>query len=184
MVTAMESNQKLASRPILDLSNLRFLVVDDNPFIRSLAKSLLRTFGAKKLLEAEDGTTALEHIEREEIDIILTNWEMRPMSGRELVSKLRKHPKQEKQMIPVILMTGHSSLADVTEARDFGVNEFLAKPLSPKELYLRVESVILRPRVFIRSKGYCGPDRHRRNDANYKGPRRRQSELGLSNRTP
>jgi two-component system chemotaxis response regulator CheY len=163
-------------RPIVDLADIQFLLVDDNPYMRNLVRGLLRSFGARKFLEAEDGISALAIIDAQKIDIILSNWEMRPMDGLDMVRRLRRHPIPEKQMLPVIMMTSHSSLDNVTTARDSGINEFLAKPIAPNELYLRIETIILHPRDFIRDRSYFGPDRHRRNDANYRGPRRRRAE--------
>ena len=71
----------------------------------------------------------------------------------------------------------------VIEARDAGVTEFLAKPISPKSLYTRVHSIVTRPREFVRTKSYFGPDR-RRHDLDFTGENRRQEDAeleGLSN---
>ncbi len=60
-------------------------------------------------------------------------------------------------------------------ARDAGITEFIAKPLSAKTLMTRVTTVIESPRLFIRSTRYFGPDRQRWRTSDYKGPERRQS---------
>jgi DNA-binding response OmpR family regulator len=71
------------------------------------------------------------------------------------------------------MLTGHSEKRRVTMARDAGVTEFLAKPISAKGLYHRILNVVANPRPFIKTKTYFGPDR-RRNIANtYIGPERR-----------
>ncbi|MGB0671119.1 MAG: response regulator, partial [Rhodospirillales bacterium] len=70
----------------------------------------------------------------------------------------------------------HTEVARVTEARDAGIHEFLAKPISAQTLYRRIVSIIETPRDFIRAPGYVGPDRKRRDDSGYRGPERRQDE--------
>jgi hypothetical protein len=62
----------------------------------------------------------------------------------------------------------------VVSARDAGVTEFLAKPISAKALYQRILNVVANPRPFIRTKTYFGPDRRRNVNPNYVGPERRK----------
>ena len=66
----------------------------------------------------------------------------------------------------------------MTEARDVGVNEFLSKPVTARGVLERIAQVVDNPRPFVRSAGYFGPDRRRRADPNYNGPRRRASDRG------
>jgi DNA-binding NtrC family response regulator len=71
------------------------------------------------------------------------------------------------------MITGHTEMDRVTAARDAGVTEFLAKPISAKGLYQRIVSVVANPRPFIKTNNYFGPDRRRNNSSNYTGPERR-----------
>jgi DNA-binding response OmpR family regulator len=80
--------------------------------------------------------------------------------------------------VPIIMLTGHTEMHRVIEARDAGVHEFLAKPISAKGLYSRVKSIIERPRPFIRAGLYFGPDRRRR-QIDWKGPERRKTSTDL-----
>ena len=73
-------------------------------------------------------------------------------------------------------MTGHSEKSRVTEARDAGVTEFVAKPVKAQTLLTRIEAVILRPRPFVRSPSYFGPDRRRTGTKDYAGPFRRADD--------
>jgi two-component system chemotaxis response regulator CheY len=167
-------------RNLLDLSALTVLVADDNDVMRSTFKQLLRAYGVRNIFEAHEGAATLQHVEERAIDILVTNWDMRPIDGIEVVRILRRHPVPEKQMIPVIMVSGHSTPRNVRYARDCGVNEFLAKPVAPTDLYQRLEEIILRPRAFIRAPNYIGPDRHRHDDNRYAGPRRRARD-GVAN---
>jgi DNA-binding NtrC family response regulator len=76
-------------------------------------------------------------------------------------------------MIPVIMITGHSTVRRVAEARDVGVSEFLSKPVTARGVIERINRVVENPRPFVRSGDYFGPDRRRREDPHYPGPHRR-----------
>jgi DNA-binding response OmpR family regulator len=76
------------------------------------------------------------------------------------------------------MLTGYTEYRRVAEALDAGINEFLAKPISPRDLYLRIASIIDHPRPFVRARGYFGPDRRRYNVGVPRGLReRRKKEL-------
>jgi DNA-binding response OmpR family regulator len=76
--------------------------------------------------------------------------------------------------VPIIMMTGHSEKKRVTAARDAGVTEFLAKPISAKALHQRILNIVANPRPFIKTKTYFGPDRRRSVSSSYSGPERRK----------
>lgn len=172
-----------AVQHMLDLSDLTFLVVDDNRDMRVMIREFLRCFGAKKFYEAEEGADALAMIDHKGVDIVITNWEMRPIDGLELVRLIRRQPTADKRTLPVIMISGHSTLPNIRLARDQGVTEFLTKPVSAKELYKRIEEVILRPRPFVRARNYIGPCRHRHDTSAYAGPKRRNIDDDLFSAT-
>jgi DNA-binding response OmpR family regulator len=78
--------------------------------------------------------------------------------------------------LPIIMMTGHSEKSRVVEARDAGVTEFVAKPLTAKAVLERIQAVIYRPRPFVRTATYFGPGRRRRDDPTFAGPWRRSTD--------
>jgi DNA-binding response OmpR family regulator len=75
------------------------------------------------------------------------------------------------------MLTAHSDKPRVEAARDAGATEFCAKPVTATELLRKVGAVINHPRPFVRSDGYVGPDRRRRDDPDYEGPERRKDRL-------
>jgi DNA-binding response OmpR family regulator len=81
--------------------------------------------------------------------------------------------------VPIIMLTGHSEKKRVIAARDAGVTEFLAKPISAKALYQRILNIVVNPRPFIKSKSYFGPDRRRTVAVNYTGPERRKGDADV-----
>ena len=94
--------------------------------------------------------------------------------GLELTQMIRQPGANSNPYVAVIMLTGHSEKKRVTAARDAGVTEFLAKPISAKALYQRIVNVVANPRPFIKTKSYFGPDRRRNVNPNYVGPERRK----------
>lgn len=155
-----------------DFDRLSVLVLDDNKHMRTLVQSILHALGIKNVREAGDAAEAFKELQRFNADLIITDWHMEPLDGLDFVRLVRTAKDSANPYIPIIMLTGHTELLRVIEARDAGVNEFLAKPISAKGLFSRMISVVERPRPFIRTKTYFGPDR-RRQDV---GPPRGVSE--------
>ena len=105
-------------------------------------------------------------------DVIFLDWMMDGMSGIDVVKEIRTSPKSPNPFVPVIMLTGHTSLQHVQTARDAGVTEFLAKPVSAKGVMSRLVAVIENPRPYVRTKVYYGPCRRRRIEA-WNGEERR-----------
>ncbi|ODT84830.1 response regulator [Phenylobacterium sp. SCN 70-31] len=155
---------------------LRILLVDDNHHMRVLLTEILRALGVVHIYEANDGAEGLQMMRDHPIDIIMTDLSMQPLDGIDFVRLLRNSPDSPNQLAPVIMVTGHSTFARVNEARDAGVSEFLTKPLTARVVVERLHQAIEHPRPFVRSGDYFGPDRRRRVDPAYDGPRRRESD--------
>jgi two-component system, chemotaxis family, chemotaxis protein CheY len=158
----------------INFNRLRFLVIDDNAHMRRIMRSLLHGFGTRDVYEAEDGAAGLEAFTQYGPDIIITDWVMPIFDGLELVQIIRQPGANANPYIPIIMLTGHSKKHRVMRARDAGITEFLAKPISTTALYERILNLIANPRPFIRTKTYFGPDRRRNVAASYIGPERRK----------
>ena len=158
---------------------LKILMVDDNHHMRILLSEILRAIDVKHLYEAADGAEALQVLRREEIDIVMTDLAMQPLDGIDFCRLVRNSPDSPNPMVPIIMITGHSTLRRIGEARDVGANEFLAKPITARGIIHRITEIVEHPRPFIRTPDYFGPDRRRRNDPNYRGPKRRAGEAGV-----
>jgi two-component system, chemotaxis family, chemotaxis protein CheY len=109
-------------------------------------------------------------------DICVLDWIMEGMSGLDLVRMLRTDPASPNPFVPVIMLTGYTQMDQVRQARDAGINEFIAKPVSVKTMMQRLTSVIESPRPFVRTKAYFGPCRRRRGGDEYRGPERRDKK--------
>jgi two-component system, chemotaxis family, chemotaxis protein CheY len=158
---------------------LKILMVDDNHHMRTLIGEILRAIGVNHLYEAADGAAALEVLRREDIDIVLTDLAMQPLDGIDFCRLVRNAPDSPNPMIPIIMITGHSTMRRIGEARDVGANEFLAKPITARGIIHRITEIVEHPRSFIRTQDYFGPDRRRRVDPHYRGPKRREGEAAL-----
>ena len=155
---------------------LKILLVDDNHHMRVLIGEIMRAIGVTEVFEANDGAEALSKMRQQNIDIVITDLSMQPLDGIDFTRLLRNSPDSPNQMCPVIMITGHSTQKRVKEARDAGVTEFLAKPVTARGIIDRITRVVEVPRPFIRNEDYFGPDRRRRADPEYTGPRRRSTD--------
>lgn len=155
---------------------LKILLVDDNHYMRVLLAEILRAIGVVRIYEANDGAEGLQMMRDHAVDVVMTDLSMQPLDGIDFVRLLRNSPDSPNQMAPVIMVTGHSTFARVNEARDAGVSEFLAKPLTARGVVERLHQAVEHPRSFVRTDDYFGPDRRRRNDPAYSGPLRRSGD--------
>lgn len=160
----------------MNLEQLKILLVDDNHHMRVLLTELLRAVGINKVYEAGDGAEGLQMMRSHSVDIVMTDLAMEPLDGIDFVRLLRNSSDSPNQMIPVIMVTGHLTLRRIQEARDAGVNEFVAKPITARNILERLQLIIDHPRPFVRTDDFFGPDRRRRNDPNYAGPLRRKAD--------
>lgn len=158
-----------------NLKNLKVLIVEDNPNMRFLILQIMRALGIREVKEAEDGADALEALKLETFDLVITDWEMAPINGIELARLVRTASDSRNPFVPIIMLTAHTELSNVVEARDSGIDEFLAKPISAKSLYAKIVSVIEKRRQFVRTQRFFGPDRRRRVDvsSDFDSPDRR-----------
>ena len=143
------------------LENVKILIIDDLQFTRTLVRRILTVLGAHEIRDATDGAKALKLMLTFEPDLIILDWEMEPMNGIEFVRNVRDSDEDANPYVPIIMLSGHSTLASVSEARDAGITEYVTKPFSAKSLFSRIRAVIDTPRSFVRTKAFFGPDRRR-----------------------
>ena len=159
---------------------LKILLVDDNQHMRMLLIEILRAIGVRHVFEALDGAEALQILRERQIDIVMTDLTMGPLDGIDFVNLLRNSPDSPAPFAPVIMITGHSTQRQVQAARDAGVNEFLAKPVTARGVVHRLTLVVEHPRPYIRCEAYFGPDRRRRPEPGFKGPHQRSGDPGVA----
>lgn len=154
--------------------SLRFVIADDNGHMRQILRAILHALGARTIHDAEDGAKALELIDSYSPDILISDLVMPIIDGVEL-TRLIRNPKGRTPFLPIIMLTGYTERWRINDARDAGVTEFLAKPISSKALLDRIQMTIDNPRPFVQSKDYFGPCR-RRQIVPFRGEGRRKED--------
>lgn len=157
-----------------DFSRLNVLVVDDSHHMRQLVRRILYAFGCQAIHDAADGTQAMSMLQKHQIDILIVDWMMKPMDGIALTKKIRQGDLVPNPYVPVIMLTAHTTIQNILQAREAGVTEYLAKPITPRGLLSRLHMVIGNPRPFVRTNEFFGPDRRRKDSSFYEGPERRE----------
>lgn len=144
------------------ITRLRIMVVEPSAQLREIVRDILRRgIGVGEVIEAKNGEEAITMMRDFPCDMIIADTGMAPVGGIELTRYIRKGSDRIDPFLPVIVVSGFPELAEIIAARDAGANEYLAKPLSAKIVELRLNAVLSRPRPFIRSDNFFGPDRRR-----------------------
>ncbi len=166
----------------LDLCGISVMVAEDNAFSRQIMRTTLRALALTDVREARDGVEALEITHQRPPDLVFIDWDLPHLDGVEFTRMVRTAADSPNPYLPVIMISAHATPFHVRAARDAGVNEYLVKPYSAAGLFSRVRAVIERPRLYVRTKTYFGPDRRRKEDPAYRAPNRRGN--GLDPRAP
>lgn len=172
--------------PNYNLERFSILVVDDNRYMRQLLVMSLKALGVGTVKQAEHGGDAIEVLKLMaldpvkagimSIDAIFSNWQMSPVDGLMLLRWVRRAKESPNRFIPFVMVTGYADPAKVAEARDMGLTEMLAKPFSVQGVAERLQQVIERPRQFVHTVDYFGPDRRRRSQVFMDSDRRKLSD--------
>ena len=174
-MSSASKGEEGAAVAIYDFSALNLLLVEDNAFIRGVLESLLRQFRVGQINMAVNGQEAIDYLKSLKgrsrtargagPDVVMSDLIMRPINGLLLLQWVREAPESPDRFMPFVMVSGAADQAYVTQARDQGVTEFLAKPFSATSVYRRFLEVIDSPRQFVATGTYFGPDRRRRSDS-------------------
>lgn len=166
-----------------NFERFNILVAEDNWYLRSLLVQSLRALGVGQVHTADGGEEAIELLALaqrnpvkagfSDVDIIYANWEMRPVDGLDILKWVRRNGDSLNPFVPFILVTAYPDREKVDLARDHGVSELLVKPFSVATIAERLLKVVERPRQFVHTPTYFGPDRRRRSSEAHDGDERR-----------
>lgn len=163
----------MSSVPNLGQGQIRILLVDDNIFIRNLISNCLGIMGFGGMRGFSSGIQAIDYVkipedtgsqlvaETGQVDLIISDLIMPQLNGMQLLQWVRTHKDSPSRFMPFIMISGAADLDKVHGARDGGANEFIAKPFTIGSIFSRIQSVIDRPRQFVATRTYFGPDRRR-----------------------
>ena len=138
------------------------MVAEESPFVQRLVAAVLTGLQAPHPYAANTSDIALRIVAETEPDLVILDWDLKPMGGLEVLRALRDEANSPNPTIPIIMISGHCAIERVTAARDNGANEFMAKPITVDALYRRIVALVERPRPFIRLESYFGPCRRRK----------------------
>jgi two-component system, chemotaxis family, chemotaxis protein CheY len=115
------------------------LIVDDYHTMLRIIRNLLKQIGFENVDDASNGEDALTKIGSKDYGLIISDWNMEPMTGFQLLQKVREDPKHCN--IPFIMITAESKTDNVVAARNAGVNHYIVKPFNASTLKAKIDSV-------------------------------------------
>lgn len=121
------------------MPNLNILVVDDEEDIREMLLMVLKNAGMNAIA-VSTAEQAQKSLEEAEVDLLVLDWMLPGISGIEMTRRLKNDPKYNS--LPIILLTARVEKIDRIRAFEVGVNDYITKPFSPKDLIIRIKSVI------------------------------------------
>jgi two-component system chemotaxis response regulator CheY len=119
--------------------NLKVLIVDDFATMRRIVKNILTQLGFKNFIEADDGSTAWYILQKEQVDFIVSDWNMPKMTGIELLKKVRADERF--QNLPFLMVTAEAQKENIVEAVKARVCNYIVKPFTPETLSEKIEKI-------------------------------------------
>lgn len=120
--------------------SMKVLIVDDYQTMLRILRNLLKQLEFLNVVDASDGTKALEALRKEAFGIIISDWNMVPMTGIQLLREVRGDPKLKH--IPFIMITAESKSENVITAKEAGVSNYIVKPFNAETLKAKMVSVL------------------------------------------
>jgi two-component system chemotaxis response regulator CheY len=120
--------------------DLSILLVDDYKTMLRIIRNLLRQLEFQNIDEASDGTQALQLLMQKSYGLIISDWNMEPMTGLQLLREVRRSDKLKH--IPFIMVTAESKTENVIAAKEAGVSNYIVKPFNAETLKMKLQSVL------------------------------------------
>lgn len=115
------------------------LIVDDSGPVRGVVRKLLYKLGYRFVDEAPEGAAALTKISEKPFDLVISDWNMEPMSGYELLEQVRSNKKYDK--LRFLMMTADGTIDKIVRAKQAGVSCFIKKPFGTAELHAKIMQI-------------------------------------------
>lgn len=120
-------------------TNMKILIVDDFATMRRIVKNILTQLGFKHFIEAEDGSVAWDILQKEKVDIIISDWNMPTMTGIDLLRKVRADGRFKD--LPFIMVTAEAQKENIIEAVKERVSNYIVKPFTPETLSEKIQKI-------------------------------------------
>lgn len=122
------------------MQDIKFLAVDDSPTMRRIVVNTLKRIGYSSVVEASNGKEALARLYDDNIDFIITDWNMPEMDGLEFVHSIKADELFAN--IPILMITTRGVKEDIVDAMKAGVSSYIVKPFTPQTLKEKIESIL------------------------------------------
>ncbi len=120
--------------------DMAILVVDDYKTMLRIIRNLLKQLDFNNVDEATDGSEALKKLRDKEYGLVISDWNMEPMTGLQLIREVRSDKKLKK--LPFIMVTAESKTDNVVAAKEAGVSNYIVKPFNAETLKQKLASVL------------------------------------------
>jgi len=120
--------------------NMNVLIVDDYKTMLRIIRNLLKQLGFNNVDEATDGSMALQKLRDKDYGLVISDWNMEPMTGIQLLREVRADSKLKN--LPFIMITAESKTENVVAAKEAGVNNYIVKPFNAATLKTKLSSVL------------------------------------------
>jgi two-component system, chemotaxis family, chemotaxis protein CheY len=121
--------------------SMPILVVDDYATMIRILKNLLKQLGFENVDDASDGSSALVKMHSKKYGLVISDWNMEPMTGYDLLKEVRANP--ELSQIPFIMITAESKTENVIAAKKAGVSNYIVKPFNAATLKTKIDAVFV-----------------------------------------
>jgi two-component system chemotaxis response regulator CheY len=136
---ARPEHNKGTSNMSVDM-NMNILIVDDYKTMLRIIRNLLKQLGFNNVDEATDGSMALQKLRDKDYGLVISDWNMEPMTGIQLLREVRADSKLKN--LPFIMITAESKTENVVAAKEAGVNNYIVKPFNAATLKTKLSSVL------------------------------------------
>ncbi len=147
--------------PASVLDRVRILLVEDRGELRTLVRTMLGEIGFNTVETAAEGGEAYRRFCAHPADLVITDLRMKPLDGLSLTRMIRSAPESPNRAVPILVLSGDSTEDAVSAARDAGATDFLTRPFSTDTLFHHLCRIIQKPRPFVQTSFYAGPNRRR-----------------------
>jgi len=118
---------------------MKVLMVDDFATMRRILKNVLKQIGFTNMIEADDGSTALAALKKDEVGLIISDWNMPKVSGLELLKTVRSD--ESMKGMPFLMVTAEGQKDNVVQAVQAGVSNYIVKPFTPEAIKEKLEQI-------------------------------------------
>lgn len=125
-------------------ADLNVLIIDDHKTMLRVIKNLLMQINITKIDEAGDGQEALQKLTQKKYNLILSDWNMMPMTGLQLLQQVRTDSTFQHQNVPFVMITAEARPENVVEAKKAGVDNYIIKPFDANTLKSKIQAALMK----------------------------------------